>query len=596
MLILDATTKTLEVDLDGAITTNQLPFQANYVDVTTTTYTPSENDGTTNSTTNVTLVAAPAASTQRQVKLITVYNADTVAAVVSIIYNNNATLRTLVKVTLAVGSTLIYTDGEGWRVLTTTGQVITGGGAPGDATYITQTVNATLTAEQALSTLATGIMQVTTGTGVITSVTTSAGLAALLSDETGTGAVVFGTSPTLITPALGTPASGVATNLTGLPAAQLTGTITSATQDLITRLGTITSGVWNAGAVTSSGAVIGTILTAPSITTASGALGITPAAGSNLNVTLSTTGDFAVNTNQFYVDTSTGNAGFGTGVPAQLIDARGATVNTAGFASIGNSDLTNFFIVGSGRSGDKWTRFFFSNNATNSSGFQIATSAADTSGVSEKVVILTNGNMGIGTTGPPTGGGPALALGQGTQPTGIALNTAGIWVQDVAGTAELMGFDEAGNDVQLTPHNFTLFSPPADHPFPWAYYASNAYLGVEMGVDLARLVQLVERLTGETLTHVRTIPTEDWVAHQSAIVQRAIAEVTAWKTQRDAFTPTTGVPIFPVPCPVRPVVKAPPAWLAARLAKQGRTLDLVSVIQTLDTAWPVVPSPERLRT
>lgn len=45
--------------------------------------------------------------------------------------------------------------------------------------------------------------------------TTSAQLAGVLSDETGSGAAVFATSPTFVTPALGTPASGVATNLTG---------------------------------------------------------------------------------------------------------------------------------------------------------------------------------------------------------------------------------------------------------------------------------------------------------------------------------------------------------------------------------------------
>jgi len=44
----------------------------------------------------------------------------------------------------------------------------------------------------------------------------SAGLAAALSDETGTGAAVFATSPTLVTPALGTIASGVGTALTAL--------------------------------------------------------------------------------------------------------------------------------------------------------------------------------------------------------------------------------------------------------------------------------------------------------------------------------------------------------------------------------------------
>lgn len=42
-----------------------------------------------------------------------------------------------------------------------------GGGAPTDATYITQTPNGTLSAEQALSALSTGIVKVTTTTGVL---------------------------------------------------------------------------------------------------------------------------------------------------------------------------------------------------------------------------------------------------------------------------------------------------------------------------------------------------------------------------------------------------------------------------------------------
>lgn len=47
--------------------------------------------------------------------------------------------------------------------------------------------------------------------------TTSAQLAGVISDETGSGALVFATSPTLVTPALGTPSSAVLTNATGLP-------------------------------------------------------------------------------------------------------------------------------------------------------------------------------------------------------------------------------------------------------------------------------------------------------------------------------------------------------------------------------------------
>ena len=45
--------------------------------------------------------------------------------------------------------------------------------------------------------------------------TTSAQLASIISDETGTGNLVFASSPTLITPALGTPSSIVLTNATG---------------------------------------------------------------------------------------------------------------------------------------------------------------------------------------------------------------------------------------------------------------------------------------------------------------------------------------------------------------------------------------------
>ena len=47
--------------------------------------------------------------------------------------------------------------------------------------------------------------------------TTSSQLASVMSDETGTGALVFANSPTLTTPVLGTPQSGTLTSCTGLP-------------------------------------------------------------------------------------------------------------------------------------------------------------------------------------------------------------------------------------------------------------------------------------------------------------------------------------------------------------------------------------------
>ena len=56
---------------------------------------------------------------------------------------------------------------------------------------------------------------------------TSLQLKTALSDETGSGAAVFATSPTLVTPALGTPASGVMTNATGTAAGLTSGNVTT---------------------------------------------------------------------------------------------------------------------------------------------------------------------------------------------------------------------------------------------------------------------------------------------------------------------------------------------------------------------------------
>lgn len=73
------------------------------------------------------------------------------------------------------------------------------------------------------------------GASAATGLTTSAGISGALSDETGSGALVFGTSPTLVTPALGTPSAVVLTNATGT-AASLTSGITNALKSASTTI------------------------------------------------------------------------------------------------------------------------------------------------------------------------------------------------------------------------------------------------------------------------------------------------------------------------------------------------------------------------
>lgn len=65
--------------------------------------------------------------------------------------------------------------------------------------------------------ISTGVSGLGTGVATFLATPSSANLATALTDETGTGANVFANAPTLIGPALGTPASGVMTNVTGLP-------------------------------------------------------------------------------------------------------------------------------------------------------------------------------------------------------------------------------------------------------------------------------------------------------------------------------------------------------------------------------------------
>ena len=67
----------------------------------------------------------------------------------------------------------------------------------------------------------TGITSLGTGVATFLGTPSSANLAAAVTGETGSGALVFATSPTLVTPLLGTPTSVTLTNATGLPTAGL---------------------------------------------------------------------------------------------------------------------------------------------------------------------------------------------------------------------------------------------------------------------------------------------------------------------------------------------------------------------------------------
>lgn len=128
-----------------------------------------------------------------------------------------ATASTVNKVSITapvLGTTL--TLGNGSTLTTPNGSSQTWAGAFAATQTYTATTNNTFPAgtNTLYSTLASSI--------------TSANLISSITDETGTGSAVFATSPTLVTPALGTPSALVGTNITGTGASFTAGTATVA--------------------------------------------------------------------------------------------------------------------------------------------------------------------------------------------------------------------------------------------------------------------------------------------------------------------------------------------------------------------------------
>lgn len=124
MLILGAATTTIKA-ITAVAPNTALPFVSSFVDITSSGFVPGDNQGTVNNA-DTTIVAAPGASTQRQLKFLSIYNIDNIIHTVTIKVDYNGTQRIIKPVLLPVGWTITYIDSVGWILYDANGQPVIG--------------------------------------------------------------------------------------------------------------------------------------------------------------------------------------------------------------------------------------------------------------------------------------------------------------------------------------------------------------------------------------------------------------------------------------------------------------------------------------
>ena len=302
---------------------------------------------------------------------------------------------------------------------------------------------------------------------------TSANLAAAVTDETGTGSLVFSNSPTLVTPILGTPSSGNLANCT-FPALNQNTTGTAA-------------GLSATLAVTSGGTGTGTAFTAGSVVFA-GASGV-----------------YAQDNSQLFWDNTNSRLGIGTATPAGPLQIGTAmTLDASGNLGIGTASPGKKLDVAGGALRVRDNQILLSIGTTQKAGFTtydfISGSGTDYSPTLYAetglgMYFLVNGSVTKAMTLDASGN---LLVGTTTSQGRFTVKSAA-----ASGSAYVVSFGSSTTDNILTLRDDGLLGTGTATNSPYNYTtASGANLFVNSGGNFQRSTSSLRYKTNvETATH-----------------------------------------------------------------------------------------------
>lgn len=122
-MLLDTINRSLLVVLDGVVTTNELPITVHFGQGEATELIPFLQLSVTDGTTDVVILSIPQAKERKIVEFLSIHNADTAAATITLKYDDSSVQTVIIKVTLATGDTLIYERGNGFKTLDVDGNI-----------------------------------------------------------------------------------------------------------------------------------------------------------------------------------------------------------------------------------------------------------------------------------------------------------------------------------------------------------------------------------------------------------------------------------------------------------------------------------------